>query len=265
MSRKPIREVKPRVLTFDIETAPFEVYSWGLNDQYLNVSQMKTPRSVLSFAAKWLGEKVVTYFGTGSQRDVRDDKGIMQKLWRLLDEADVIITQNGKRFDEPIVRGRFLVHGLGLPSPYKHIDTCQLAKKLGLPSTKLEFLASQACPELPKLKHKRFPGQDLWTECLAGNRSAWKEMEAYNKRDVEATERVYKWLQPFGTNVNFNLFHDRAITVCNCGSTDLRNKGYVYTASGKFQSYRCQSCGLYHKSKENLFSKEKRASLKGAV
>lgn len=265
MTKKAIREVKPRVLVYDIETAPLEVYSWGLHDQHISLNQVKRERSVLCFAAKRLGEKEVIYHSTGGQRDVRDDKSIMQKLWKLLDWAQVVITQNGKRFDDPIVKGRFLVHGMGPTSPYKHIDTCQLGRKMGLTSTKLEYMSKQACPELAKLQHKQFPGQELWTECLKKNRAAWREMEAYNKRDVLATEAVYNWLRPFGTGVDFNLFHDSTETVCSCGANDFRREGYAYTPTGKFQIYNCRKCNAWVRGKENLFTKEKRASLKGNV
>ena len=252
----------PKVLIFDIETAPIVGLVWGMHDQNLGVNQIIKRRSVLSFAAKWLGVDGVMFAGTGGQRDVRDDKAIMKKLWSLMDEADVILGQNSNKFDEPIVRGRFAVHKLGNPSPYRRLDTCVMGRRLGLESSKLENMTEVFCPELKKSIHKSFPGMTLWTECLENNKKAWAEMEAYNCQDVLGTEGVYKAIAPYSKTINFDVYREGTVTTCNCGSTNLHNKGYVYTDNAKYRAYRCRDCHAYIKSKANLLSKDKRKSLK---
>lgn len=255
-----------KVLVLDIETAPIEAYVWGLWDQNVGLNMIKKDRHMLSWAAKWLGSPEVLYKDQRGKTNIEDDKKLVKGLHALIDEADVLVTQNGKKFDIPIFSARCAIHGITPPSPFKHIDTCQLARKFGFTSNKLEYLSDKLCVKHKKLKHKQFAGFELWEQCLKGNFKAWREMEKYNKHDVLATEELYTKLAPWGTGVNFNLFSDDTITRCNCGSTRLRNKGYVYTASGKYQTFRCESCGLYHKGSENLLSKEKRASLrKGAA
>jgi hypothetical protein len=253
----------PKVLVLDIETAPLEALVWGLFDQNVALNQITKDRSLLSVAFKWLGESKVSYVGTGGQRDVRDDKRVAKAAWKAMDEADIIVTQNGKKFDEPILKGRFLIHGLGAPSPYKHIDTYQLAKKMGFPSNKLEYLTKTLAPQMAKSDHAKFPGMKLWTECLKGNKAAWKEMEAYNKRDVVGTEAVYLKLRPFGNGgVNFDLYRSSDAPTCHCGSTHFNKRGFAFTPTGKYQIYQCKECGAYTRDSSNLLSKEKRASLK---
>jgi hypothetical protein len=102
----------------------------------------------------------------------------------------------------------------------------------------------------------------MWRECLNGNLEAWKEMEIYNKHDVLALEELYYKLIPWDNSINFNLYHDEEDHVCKCGSTTFIKNGFYYTSSGKFQKHKCKSCGAEHRDKQNLFTKEKRASLK---
>lgn len=257
----------PRVLIFDIETAPLEVLVWGLHDQNVTLGQVKKDRSVLSWAAKWLNSPAneVMYAGTGNQRNVRDDRAIMKPLHKLMSQADILITQNGIKFDEPIVKGRFLVHGLECPGPYRHIDTCRLARRMGFPSSKLEYLTQTLCPELVKLKHNEFPGNELWKECLLGNKKAWTIMEKYNKMDVLGTEGVYKKLAPFGVGVNFSMYLEGFDQVCSCGSTKWKKDGHAYMAAGKFQRYRCLRCTALFVEKgqaNNKLSLKKRESMR---
>jgi hypothetical protein len=49
----------PRILFLDIETAPLQSYHWGLWDQNIGLEQIGTEWSILSFSAKWLGERRV--------------------------------------------------------------------------------------------------------------------------------------------------------------------------------------------------------------
>ncbi len=121
--------MKPKILIYDIETSPLETYTWGIYDQNVSVNQIKKDWHLLSFAAKWFGEKEVTYYDQRRAKDVSNDKALLERLWRLLDESDIVITQNGKQFDQKKVYARFLFHGMLPPSPSRHIDTKQLAKR----------------------------------------------------------------------------------------------------------------------------------------
>jgi hypothetical protein len=184
-------------------------------------------------------------------------------IWNLLNEADVVITQNGKNFDQKKLNARFILQGFQPPGSYKHIDTKQIASKhFGFTSNRLEYMTDKLCVKYKKLKHKKFPGHEMWVECLKGNLEAWKEMELYNKHDVLALEELYTKLIPWDNSINFNLYHDEEDHVCKCGSTTFIKNGFYYTSSGKFQKHKCKSCGAEHRDKQNLFTKEKRASLK---
>ena len=123
-------------------------------------------------------------------------------------------------------------------------------------------MSDKLCTSYKKQKHGKFPGFSMWKECLAGNKEAWKEMEEYNRYDVLALEELYKKLIPWDNSINFSLYHDEAKHVCKCGSEQFSKNGFYYTSSGKFQKYKCKKCGHETRSKTNLFSKEKRKSLR---
>lgn len=264
-SKKGQAPKSPRVLIFDIETSPLEVFTWGIYDQNVGLNQVKEDWSVLSYSAKWLGDSAdkIVYADTRKEKNVRNDKNLLKGIWDLLDTADVVITQNGKSFDARKLNARFVIHGMEQPSSYQHIDTKRLAKKhFAFTSHGLEYMTDKLCTKYKKLSHKRFPGQSLWTECLKGNKEAWKEMELYNKHDVLSLEELYNVLAPWDDSINFNVYTDDCVTRCSCGSTDLRNKGYHYTKTGMFRRWKCNACGKPLHGRENLLTKEKRKSLR---
>lgn len=255
----------PKVLIFDIETAPIIAHVWNLWDQNVALNQIVSDWHVLSWSAKWLNDapSSVMYMDQRNEKNIEDDKKILEGIWNLLNEADIVITQNGKNFDQKKLNARFILQGFQPPGSFKHIDTKQIASKhFGFTSNKLEYMTDKLCVKYKKLKHKKFPGHEMWTECLKGNLEAWKEMEQYNKHDVLALEELYHVLIPWDNSINFNLYHDQEDHVCKCGSTSFIKNGFYYTSSGKFQKHKCKQCGAEHRDKENLFSPEKRKSLK---
>lgn len=263
---KKKRDNLPRVLFFDIETAPIIGYLWGLFDQNIGLNQIKRDWHILSWSAKWLGESKIMYADQRNAKKIEDDRKILKQIWKLLDEADVVVTQNGKSFDEKKLNARFIINGFQPPSTFRHIDTLRISRrKFAFTSNKLEYLSNTLNTKTKKLSQRKFAGFDLWRECLAGNKVAWKEMEKYNKRDVLALEEVYNKLVPWDDSINFNVYHDNTENVCKCGSTSFKRRGYKYTENGKYQLYRCKSCGHQTRSKINLLSKEKRDSLKPGV
>jgi uncharacterized protein YprB with RNaseH-like and TPR domain len=251
----------PRVLFLDIETAPILGYVWSLWDQNVGLNQIHSDWFVLSWSAKWLGESKVMYQDQRKAKNIEDDSKLLAGMWKLLDAADIIVTQNGKAFDQKRLNARFIIQGFAPPSPFKHIDTKLIASKhFGFTSNKLEYMAERLCTQ-KKLRHHKFEGFELWRECLRGNQAAWREMEKYNRQDVLVLEELYHRLVPWDDTVNFALYTDEPEHVCRCGSKEFERRGWHYTSTGKFQRYRCRKCGAWTRDRVNRFSKEKKASL----
>ena len=252
----------PKILTLDIETAPVLARVWGLRDQNVSVNQIKKDWFILSWAAKWRGDSKMHYADLRQGYKTQDDKRILGKLWKLLDAADIVIAQNGKRFDIPKLNARFLINGFQRPSHYKVIDTCQQARRIfGFTSNSLEYLAKTLLKE-KKGSHKNFPGQDLWNECLAGNQAAWKEMEEYNKKDVILCEKLFEKMLPWDNSTNFDVYRPGRPTECDsCGPTKFQARGVYYTGTNAFQTYRCVKCGKSKRSPTGNFNREDQASI----
>lgn len=256
---------KPKVLLFDIETAPILGHVWGLWENNVALNQIERDWHVLSWSAKWLDDppSKIMYQDQRKAKNVEDDSKLLQGIWDLLDEADIVITQNGRAFDQKKLFARFILTGMQPPSSFKHIDTkVMAAKHFKFTSNKLEYLSAKLNSKYKKLKHEKFSGFELWRECLAGNVDAWNEMEKYNKYDVLALEELYKKLVPWDGGVNLSLYREDTAHVCTCGSEDHKKNGYLYTNVGKYQRYKCLECGAETRDRENLFSEVKRGSLK---
>lgn len=255
----------PRVITLDIETSPILAYCWGLFKQFIHINQIHTDWTILSFSYKVLGERKVYHHNTGGRgaAKVRDDKALLKLLWGVLDEADVVIAQNGVKFDVKKINSRFLAHDLTPPTPYKVIDTMLAAKAIaGFSSNRLAWL-SEILTDTPKSQHKAFPGFELWLECLADNPKAWAEMKKYNDIDIVATEKVYLRLRPFIIgHPNVAAYSDIDTTQCpKCGSINLQARGRAFTQTGEYRRYQCKSCGGWARSRYTANSITKRRAL----
>lgn len=251
----------PKIITLDIETSPIIAYVWGLWKQNVGLNQIIRDWSVLSFSAKTLGEDEVRYHDVADQSDYYDDEAIMALLWHELDEADIVITQNGIRFDHRKINARFLALGMPPPSPYKMVDTkVEAAKHAMFTSNKLEWLAPTLTDER-KSSHGKFPGFLLWTECLKGNPEAWAEMREYNPQDVISTEKVYLRLRPYIVgHPNVGAYSESEERQCpNCGSHDVTQRGHRYTQVGKYARFKCGACGAWSRGgyTENTPAKRK--------
>lgn len=254
----------PKILVVDIETKPLEVYVWGLYDNDVGLNQIKEDWSILSWAAKWLDKEEIFYKDQRDASNYRDDKELLIPLWQLLDEADVIVTQNGKKFDEKKINARFIINKMPPPSSFRHVDTAQLARRrFGFTSNKLEYLSDKLCTKHKKLKHKQFPGMELWVECLKGNMDAWEEMRLYNIEDILTLEELYHVLSPWCKTVNMGTYEEG--DMCTCGNTEFIKNGHRWEDLAKYQRYRCSRCQKEYRGKYNLLSSEKIANLKRSV
>lgn len=250
-----------KILLLDIETSPIISYTWGLFDQNVGLNQVAKDWHILAFAAKWLDDPKMHYYDQRYAKDVSNDSKLLKKAWELLNEADIVISQNGRRFDTKKLNARFVLNGMQPPSSYRQIDTLEIAKKhFAFTSNKLAYMSDKLCKKYKKLEHKEFPGFELWSECLKGNMKAWKEMERYNKHDVLSLEELYSKLSPWD-NTNLNTMQDSWDNLCKCGNKEYVKNGFKYSQVGKFQRFKCTNCGHETRSRTNLLSIEKKKAL----
>lgn len=241
-SKLPNSMRAPKVLFVDIETAPSLGYVWGKWEQ--NVIEFTQEWYMLSFAAKWQGEKQVRTYALPDypsfKKNKECDKTLVKDLWKLFDEADVVIAHNGDKFDIKKSNARFIQNGLRPYSPFKSIDTLKDARnRFGFTSNKLDDIA-RALGLGRKLPHTGF---HTWKGCMTGNEKSWRLMRRYNAQDVVLLEKVYEKLKAWSKNhPDFRMYDNRPGCPI-CKSTKVQKRGARAFLKRMRQSFQCRDCG----------------------
>ena len=249
-----------KILTLDIETAPIVSYTWGLFDQNVGLNQIKSDWHLLAWAAKWLGDppSKTMYLDNSRSKNIQDDKMLVAGLARLINEADVLITQNGDAFDVKKLNARAIINGLPPIKPTRSIDILKEGRKVfKFTSHKLEYITNVLNDTYKKLKHEEYPGFELWSEIMKGNKHAWKVMKKYCTHDVLATEEAYTKMAPW---IKTGRVLDK-VEGCKCGSDRIQARGYAVSSAGKYQRFQCLDCGKWLKGKANQYTAEQKMNM----
>lgn len=234
-----------KILLVDIETAPILARIWRVWQENIAIDQIKNDWFILCWSAKWLNSnEVIGERVTGKEARKNDDSRIMKILWKLFNEADIIIGHNGDDFDVPKVRTRFILNGLPPTSPFRTIDTVKIARKqFSFTHNKLDYLA-----KIFGFNRKLKTDFDLWIKCVQGDDKSLQYMLDYNKLDVLILEEVYLKLRPWiKSHPNLNMYQSE-IGCSTCGSLNTTFKGYYTTQVNKYKSFLCNDCGAYSRA-----------------
>jgi uncharacterized protein YprB with RNaseH-like and TPR domain len=219
---------------------------WGLWQQNVAINQLVSSSYTLCWAAKWLDDDKVYFDSVAKSKP----KMMLHSIHRLMDEADAIITYNGVKFDIPTLNKEFLLHGFAPPAPYKQIDLLMTCKsKFRFPSNKLDYV-SQVLNVGSKVKHE---GHELWVQCMAGNKAAWKRMQEYNEQDVVLLERVYKKILPWIDKHPNRATAEEGVCCPNCSSIHYQRRGTHVTTTQKYIRYQCQDCGTWFRGNRTTY------------
>lgn len=241
---------KPKIVFLDIETLmiPKEtlkrIPSYGA---YPGRGFNGTVSSILCFGYKFRGDKQVKCLNAwdykGFQKDPNDDKELCKAIYEILKDADGFCTQNGRRFDLPVINTRLAKHGLpAISKTIPHIDTKNVFKaNYSAYDNKLNTIAETFGCET-KLENG---GWDLWMDMYENKQKSKDLMQKYCKQDVNVLEQVFNKMLPVMKGLpNYNLFTTSSARVCpNCGSSKLHIRDTRQLKTGLYQRYSCQSCG----------------------
>lgn len=228
-----------KILALDIETRPALAYTWTLWNANIGVDQIVDPGGVISFAAQWYGEDTEVEFLS----DFHDGhKTMMKRLWKLLNQADIVLHFNGRRFDVPHVQREFIELGLLPPAPFKQIDLYETVKRqFRFISNKLKHVAPQIGLE-GKVENEGFM---LWIKCMENDEDAWDRMREYNIRDTELLSEAYDILRPWIKSHPSIAIEEGMMACPKCGSERLQARGWAYTRQTKYRRYQCNECGSW--------------------
>lgn len=230
-----------KLLVIDIETRPTLAYVWRVWKENISPRQIVEDNEVICFAAKWLDYKDGPYSEVMFYSAHHHGKEAMVKAaWELLDACDGVIHYNGTKFDIPHLNSMFIKAELPPPSTFRNIDLLTTVRReFNFAHNKLDSVADMLGIGR-KVEHEGF---ELWVKCMAGDEDAWNRMSEYNVQDVLLTEQLYHRVLPYIKSHPSYAAAMRDAVCPNCGSSDLRNKGYQYTTTGSYKRYVCKNCG----------------------
>jgi len=242
----------PKILLFDLETSHILARIWDTGDQYVRPDQITSSEYILCWSAKWLfGDTVSEEYVTPKESLLRDDKRIVVKLHKLLSEADIVITQNGDKFDIRKIQWKFLKYGLAPNNKYHSIDTLKKSRQLFDP---ISHGLDNVARDLGFGEKSPTTEQD-WFDAEAGDKKALEKLSKYCTNDIYLLEDWYLLLRPWmKTHPNLAPYIDmyrelendettcpRCLNVLHVG---VFNKKWYSMATGKqYQSGACGHCG----------------------
>lgn len=111
----------------------------------------------------------------------------LDEFARLLREAPLVVTFNGKRFDLPFLRH----HAPSLPAPRAHLDLLPIVRAAELRGSQKEVEL-----KLGLNRGEKFKGYDgaeaviAWCRSVYGDERSFRKLLAYNRADVEMMPRI---------------------------------------------------------------------------
>jgi hypothetical protein len=235
---------KPRIILWDIETAPNRSFTWGKWQQ--NVIEFDAEWYMLAWSVKVLGGKQVTKCLAdyeGYKPNTEDDRALVTELWHQLNGANVYIFHNGRKFDLKKANTRFIELGLKPIAPKPMIDTLTIARRqFAFNSNKLDDLGRR----LGVGRKAQTGGFELWRKCMEGDAKAWGRMKKYCGQDVRLLEAVYEKMKPFiDDHPHLGVMQGLTEACRNCAGSNLVKKGTRPTKTGRRQMYQCVDCGSW--------------------
>jgi len=254
--KKKTKVKKFKRLFFDIETSYNVVSTWRVGYK-INISHdnIMKERAIICIAYKWAGDKKVYSL----QWNKGDDKQMLIKFIKIMNEADEICGQNSDRFDIKWVRTRCIYHGIPMFPDYHSIDTLKLAKAgFNFNSNRLDYLG-----KFLGIGGKMDTGGfKLWQDIIMDNCSkSMNIMVKYCKKDVELLEKVYDKLYPYTKHkTHVGVLEGGSRCTCpECSSKETVGRGTTILASGnKKQRLQCLSCGKYFSMPLSIYVKIKK-------
>ena len=267
VDRAYVRDMMKKVQFIDIETSLIEMYGFRLGMQRPNIDSLVGKSQTKLLTAAWgswydlynegaAGVKSVGnhHRKTAFNKDPLDDTYVLRQLWKVLDDATVIVAHNAS-FDAGWIEGRFMDLGWKKPSKYYVYCTYHTLSGLNGVSKKLDYL-SQKLIGTEKVKHEGLP---LWVGCSEGNVESFEKMEAYNIGDIYDT--LYKVYMRTALYVNRHKCIDLAGTGLFCtvsgDELELLDEPYRNRITGLlYNVYRNDKYNLEYRDRYNIRSKK---------
>ncbi len=186
-----------KVLIYDIETSYNIVKSWRVGyNLNINPQDILHERKIICISYKWFGEDQIYNLSWDKNQC---DKFMIEQFIEVLNDADLIVSHNGDKFDLPWIKTRALYHNLPMLVNYKQFDTLKVAKrKFNFNSNRLDYIS-----EFLGFGNKIKTEMALWDKIILNKCPvAMKKMIEYCDMDVELLDKVYDKLMYWENPMN---------------------------------------------------------------
>lgn len=267
-----------KIVTVDIERQSCLVDGvWEAGDKrFIRPEQIVEPSRSICLAYQWISgyenDTKVHFAAEWDWKGFQDNtsatpggghRKLIELSRDLMDDADFIVSWNGKTFDLPHLRGAQILYDLKPPSPHIDIDLMREVKAQG----KMMYYRLGVLSKQLGLEGKaETGGEALWRNLRFGQgdvlNRARRQMKHYNETDVQRTTDAYHRLQPWLKSTNLHLYEDPhsddfSEPRCpNCLSWNIQRRGIRRTKTRAYQQYCCNSCGKWSKSAKSLYGTE---------
>jgi ribosomal protein S27AE/DNA polymerase elongation subunit (family B) len=245
--------MSPKIILFDIETLPALATTFSLWPQSIPHDNIIKDWSIVCICWKELNSDKVNSVSVLDdagrlKRDVYDDFTVVNVFRRAIEDADILIGHNSKKFDFKRLNARLIIHGLDpIPPKIHQVDTLQEVKKIAaFTCNRLDYLGKVLTGS-----GKVETSKGLWLRAVQKDKQAIAEMVNYCKGDVTLLEEVYLKLLPYMKShpaVGALGGQDKNNSCPKCGSTTFitRHTKHVFTATGIPRIQRqCKNCNSY--------------------
>lgn len=238
-----------KILFLDIETSPNILYSWCVGRKVnLTPDNIIHERQIICICWKWQGEKTIHSLDWGLKKQC--DKALLKTFTRVINEADLIVAQNGDRYDLRFIMGRLAYHDL---PPFHWAPTRDTLKQsrraFFLNSHKLDYMG-----QFFSLGRKLETTFGLWKDVMAKDAKALTKMIRYCKGDVTLLEKAYDHIQrytPQGVHMGI-LEHTDKMACKACGSKNTLPRGHRIKSGGIFECRLCSDCGHFWRTDKKV-------------
>lgn len=261
-----VAKIMKEVQFIDIETSLIPALVFRTGKQSVNANQLLGTTKILTAAGGSMYDlytkkkKGMWSYGNhhrkgAFKKDPMDDTYVLRKVWKILDEAKVVVAHHG-RFDEGWLRGRFLELGWQQPSRFSLVCTYRGLNRYNMTSKKLDFLSNSLCDTA------KIPTNiDLWIDCWKGDVKAFRKMERYNRGDIYVTLfKVYMRTCQYYPQYAVDMTdHTLEIPQCRVTGMFLDKLPELYTnhTTGlQYYLYKNQKNGIVYRDRYNIRSQK---------
>lgn len=266
------KEIK--ILFWDLESSLMEGYFFRIWEENIPYHRITKHSQLLSNSWAFGDDEPSGVRVTPEQVKTGDDLHVVLDMIEQINKADLMVTFNGKKFDEKLLNTRALYWGLPPVSYPKHIDLMQDSKRrFKFPSNAMQNI-SMYLGLNGKIENS---GNRLWERAAKWQdyetcEQALKDMLKYGLQDINATRDLYYRILGWSkTTPNIatitkqvqgkDLKEDTELLCTHCGSSDVSKiviDGMVkqgYTSVSSFDLYRCGESSCRGVSRVNASGK----------